>query len=70
MKTTKENFFAELNKANFQGKNQIRDIMPSAASIKFENGACKKTWKCQKGEIFVFGWTIDKGNKTEYYLNT
>ena len=69
MKTTKENFFTLLCRANFNGKKQIRDIMPSAASIKFENQRCKTTWECQNNRGFVFGWTISEGMETEYYLN-
>jgi hypothetical protein len=69
MKTTKENFFAKLNESNYDGKRQIRDIMPSAASIKIENGETKTTWKCQKSEVFVFGWTIARNGGIEYFLN-
>lgn len=69
MKVTKEQFYKALNESNFNGNRQVRDIMPSASSIKFENDECKTTWKCQKNEPFIFGWTITKGIKTEYFLN-
>ena len=69
MKVTQSQFHAALNKANFEGNRQVRDIMPSAASIKFENGVAKTTWKCQKNQVFVFGWTVKGNGKNEYFLN-
>lgn len=69
MKVTKTQFFKALNESNFKGKHQVRDIMPSSESIKFENGVAKTTWKCQKGESFVFGWTVEGNGKSEYFIN-